>query len=163
MTMEKAKLPLLEAGKWLSLVLVLVFIGSLLLSGKESAAAFADVEAAVTGSAVLDEMQQADNQMVKRLYSLDPGDYEGVALYYPTTNMGAEEILLVKLKSTAQQETVKAAIDARLDRQLSTFDGYGVTQCEMLEKSVTLIKGNYILFIVAADTAPVVSAFQGAL
>lgn len=163
MTMEKVKLPLLEAGKWLSLVLVLVFIGRLLLSGRESSAAFSDVESAVLGSAVLDELQQADNQMVKRLYGLDPGDFEGLTLYYPTTNMGAEEILLVKLSSTAQQDAVKTAIDARLDRQLSTFEGYGVTQCEMLQKSVTLIQGNYILFIVAADTAPVVSAFQGAL
>lgn len=163
MTMEKTKLPLLEAGKWLSLVLVLVFIGSLLVSGKESAAAFSDVESAVTGAAVLDNMFPGDHQMIKRLYGLEPGDYEGISLYYPTTNMGAEEILLVKLKSTAQQEAVKAAIDARLATQLSNFDGYGVSQCEMLERSVTLVQGNYILLVVAEDTAPVVSAFQGAL
>lgn len=163
MTMEKAKLPLLEVGKWISLALVLVFIASLLVSGKESTAAFSDVEAAVTEAAQLDGMLLGDHQMIKRLYGLDPGNYEGITLYYPTTNMGAEEILLVKLKSTAQQDTVKAAIDARLATQLSNFDGYGVSQCEMLERSVTLVQGNYILLIVAEDTAPVVSAFQGAL
>lgn len=163
MTMEKAKLPLLEVGKWISLALVLVFIASLLVSGKESTAAFSDVEAAVTEAAQLDGMLLGDHQMIKRLYGLEPGNYEGITLYYPTTNMGAEEILLVKLKSTAQQDTVKAAIDARLATQLSNFDGYGVSQCEMLERSVTLVQGNYILLIVAEDTAPVVSAFQGAL
>lgn len=163
MTMEKARLPLLEVGKWLSLVLVLVFIASLLVSGKESAAAFSDVEAAVTEAAQLDGMLLGDHQMIKRLYGLEPGDYEGITLYYPTTNMGAEEILLVKLRSTSQQDAVKAAIDARLSTQLSNFDGYGISQCEMLERSVTLVQGNYILLIVAEDTAPVVSAFQGAL
>lgn len=163
MTKEKSMLPLLEVGKWLSLALVVVFIASLLVSGRESAAAFSDVETAVTGAAQLDTMLPADHQMIKRLYGLEPGDYEGITLYYPTTNMGADEILLVKLKSTAQQESVKAAIDTRLAAQLSNFDGYGVSQCEMLERSVTLVQGNYILLVVAEDTAPVVSAFQNAL
>lgn len=163
MTMEKAKLPLLEAGKWLSLVLVLIFIASLLVSGRESAAAFEQVETAVTDAATLDGMFLGDHQMIKRLYGLEPGDYEGIMLYYPTTNMGAEEILLVKLKSMDQQDTVKAAIDARLATQLSNFDGYGVAQCEMLERSVTLVQGNYILFVSAEDTALVVRAFQDAL
>lgn len=163
MTKEKSMLPLLEVGKWLSLALVVVFIASLLVSGRESAAAFSDVETAVTGAAQLDTMLPADHQMIKRLYGLEPGDYEGITLYYPTTNMGADEILLVKLKSTAQQESVKSAIDTRLAAQLSNFDGYGVSQCEMLERSVTLVQGNYILLVVAEDTAPVVSAFQNAL
>lgn len=163
MTMEKATLPLLEVGKWLSLVLVLVFIVSLLVSGKESSAAFVDVETAVTNAATLDNMLPGDHQLIKRLYGLEPGDYEGISLYYPTTNMGAEEILLVKLKTISQQDTVKSAIDARVATQLKSFDGYGIAQCEMLERSVTLIQGNYILLIVAEDTAPVVSAFQGAL
>ena len=163
MTKEKSMLPLLEVGKWLSLALVLVFIASLLISGRESAAAFDHVETAVTNAAQLDNMLLADHQMIKRLYGLEPGDYEGITLYYPTTNMGAEEILLVKLTSTAQQDTVKAAIDARLATQLSNFDGYGVSQCEMLERGVTLIQGNYILLVVAEDTAPVVSAFRNAL
>lgn len=163
MTMEKTKLPLLEVGKWLSLALVLVFIGSLLVSGKESSAAFSDVETAVTNAATLDNMLLGDHQMIKRLYGLEPGDYEGISLYYPTTNMGAEEILLVKLKNISQQDAVKTAIDARLATQFKNFDGYGIAQCEMLERSVTLVQGNYILLIVAEDTAPVVSAFQRAL
>lgn len=161
--MGRARLPLLEAGKWLSVVLVVIFIASLLASGTESAAAFSDVESAVTGAAPLTVMQQGDHQMIKRLYGLEPGDYEGITLYYPQTNMGAEELLLVKLKDVSQQETVKAAIDARLAAQKNSFEGYGVSQFEMLEQSVTLVQGNYILLAVAEDTAAVVSAFQGAL
>lgn len=161
--MGRARLPLLELGKWLSVVLVVIFISSLLASGRESEAAFPTVEGAVTGAASLDGMQQGDNQMIKRLYGLEPGDYEGITLYYPQTNMGAEEILLVKLRDVSQQETVKAAIDARLSTQKNSFEGYGVSQFEMLDQSVTLVQGNYVLLVVAADTAAVVSAFQGAL
>lgn len=162
MTWTKVKLPLLEALKWLSVVLVVLFLSTMLAKGKESQTEFSVMSEAVTASADLTSMQQADNQMIKRLYGLDPADYDGVLLYYPTTNMGAEELLLVKLKDTAQQETVSAAIEARLRTQKSSFDGYGVEQYAMLEKSVTELQGNYALLIVAADTEPVRQAFLGA-
>lgn len=162
MTWTKVKLPLLEALKWLSVVLVVLFLSTMLAKGKESQTEFSVMSEAVTASADLTSMQQADNQMFKRLYGLDPADYDGVLLYYPTTNMGAEELLLVKLKDTAQQETVSAAIEARLRTQKSSFDGYGVEQYAMLEKSVTELQGNYALLIVAADTEPVRQAFLGA-
>lgn len=158
----KVKLPLLETLKWLSVVLVVLFLSTMLAQGKESQTEFSVMSEAVTAAADLAPMQQADNQMIKRLYGLEPADYDGVLLYYPTTNMGAEELLLVKLRDTAQQETVAAAIAARLETQKSSFDGYGVEQYAMLEKSVTELQGNYALLIVAADTAPVRQAFLGA-
>ena len=118
---------------------------------------------AVTQAADLTPMQEADGQMVKRLYGLDPNDYEGVLLYYPTTNMGAEELLVIKLRDTTQQEAVTAAIDARMASQMSNFDGYGVGQYEMLEKRITEVRGNYILLVVASDPTPVQQAFLKAL
>ena len=84
-------------------------------------------------------------------------------MYYPTTNMGAEEILLVKLKDTSQQETVKAAMEERVETQKASFDGYGINQYEMLEQSVIEVRGNYMLLVVASDTAPVRQAFLDAL
>lgn len=163
MTWTKAKIPVLETIKWLSLVLVMVFLYLLMAQGRESRTAFPDMEAAVTGAADLSVMQQADNQMVKRLYGLDPGSYEGLVLYYPTTNMGAEELLLVKLSDVSQQDAVRAAVEARVASQKSSFDGYGVDQTEMLENCVIEVQGNYILLVVAADPAPVRQAFLDAL
>ena len=77
--------------------------------------------------------------------------------------MGAEELLLIQLKDTAQQQAIKDAIAARLDTQKKNFDGYGVDQYDMLENSIVEVQGNYILFISASDPAPVRKAFQGAL
>ena len=101
--------------------------------------------------------------MLGRLYGLAAGDYEGVMLYCPTTNMGAEELLVIKLKDTAQQETVKAALEARIQTQKNSFEGYGVTQFEMLEKAVIEVQGNFVLLVVAQDPAPVRKAFLDAL
>lgn len=149
--------------KWLALAAIAVFI--FLISGQEaeSAAAFPDVFAAVSAAADKTDMQEADNQMIRRLYGLDPADYEGIACLYPTTNMGAEELLVIKLASPDQRETAAAAVTARRDAQRAAFDGYGIEQCAMLDRSVIEVRGNYILFVCAEDTQPVVDAFRGAL
>lgn len=61
---------------------------------------------AVTASVDLSALQEGSVQMVKRLYGLNPSDFDGCLLYYPQTNMEAEELLLLKLRDTSQQEAV---------------------------------------------------------
>ncbi len=146
-----------------AIVLMLVYVVSLFRGEKESSAAFADVETAVMSAADLSTMQKAENRMIKRLYGLSAGDYEGLTLYYPTTNMGAEEIFLVKLADQSQKEAVLAAVNERLAGQKKAFDGYGVGQTELLNASVIDDRGNYILFVVNQDAAAIDAAFAGSL
>ena len=103
-------------------------------------------------------------QGVKRLYGLNPSDFDGCLLYYPQTNMEAEELLLLKLRDTSQQEAVRAAVEARLETQKTSFDGYGLEQYDLLTNhSILDIRGNYVLFVVHKDAAAVQQAFRGAL
>lgn len=159
----KVKISLLEAGKWICVLLVVAFLVSECGSGKESSTDFGTMKEAVVAAAEVDLMQEADNQMVKRLYGLDPSDFEGVLLYTPTTNMGAEELLVIKLSSLSQQEAVTAAIEARIATQMDSFEGYAQTQYEMLENAVVEVHGNYILFVSASNPAPLRQAFLDAL
>ena len=104
------------------------------------------------------------NQMVKRLYGLDPAAFESCILYYPNTNMMAEELLILKLSDTAQQQSVRAAIEARVETQKTTFDGYGVEQYALLTDNCIIdIRGNFVLFVVNADCDAAQKAFAGAL
>lgn len=157
------KLPLIEILKWAMLLLLIGFLVLQMGQGKLSNTTFDKMSAAVTEGLDLSQMQPADNQMLKRLYGLDPSAYEGCLLYYPTTNMGAEELLLVKLSDVAQQETVEAAIQSRLTAQKTSFDGYGIEQMELLEHCVIEVRGNYVLFIVHAEADAVRQAFADAL
>jgi len=157
------KLPLIEILKWAMLLLLIGFLVLQMGQGKLSNTAFEEMSAAVTEGLDLSQMQPADNQMLKRLYGLDPSVYEGCLLYYPTTNMGAEELLLVKLSDIAQQETVETAIQSRLTAQKTSFDGYGIEQMELLEHCVIEVRGNYVLFIVHAEADAVRQAFVDAL
>lgn len=161
--MKSTKIILLEVLKWLFVAALCVFLYFMLSANRESRAAFSDVQEAVISAADLTPMAEGDNQTFKRLYGLSANDYENVLLYYPTTNMGAEELLLIQLKDLSQQQAVKDAIESRLDTQKKSFDGYGVDQYAMLEKAVVEVQGNYILLVVANDPAPVRKAFLGAL
>ena len=105
---------------------------------------FDAVSSAVLQSIDLTDMQEADAQMVRRLYGFAPSEMDGCLLYYPATNMGARELLLVKLSDLSQQTSVSDAIQARRQTQMKSFEGYGVEQYDLLSNSVVEIQGNYI-------------------
>lgn len=160
----KAKLSVYEIARWAAVLVALIYLFSMFGGNTVSSANAEDVAAAVTQTIDMTNMVQADNQMVKRLYGLDPASFESCILYYPTTNMMAEELLIVKLSDMAQQEQVRAAAEARLATQKTTFEGYGVEQFDMLtNNSVIEIRGNYVLFVVNAACADARKAFLGAL
>ena len=113
--------------------------------------------------------QPGDNQMFKRLYGLDPEAYDGVLLYYPTTNMNAEELLLIKLKGSSQeeireqQEIVQTAMETRRQTQMHTFEGYAPQQYATLEHSVIDVQGNYLLFVSGDFAQQTQTAFEKSL
>jgi hypothetical protein len=158
------KTGIFEISRWTAVVLALVCLLTMFGSNKWSSADPAEVEAAVIAELDMSAMVKADNQMVKRLYGLDPAAFESCILYYPNTNMMAEELLILKLSDTAQQQSVRAAIEARVETQKTTFDGYGVEQYALLTDNCIIdIRGNFVLFVVNADCDAAQKAFAGAL
>ena len=155
---------LYEIGRWAAVIAELVILLVLFGGNSVSGADPQEVAQAVTDVIDMENMQLADNQMVKRFYGLDPADYEGCILYYPNTNMMAEEVLIVKLKDISQQQTVSDAIETRLQTQKNTFEGYGVEQFDLLTNhAVVELRGNYVLFVVSDHAEAARKAFRGAL
>ena len=146
--------------KTAALAAIVFFLFTRMSGSRLSTVTFADMQSAVTGAADINTMQQADNQMIKRLYVLDPALFDGISLYYPLTNMGAEELFLVRLRDISQQDEVREAIDNRLSTQKKSFEGYGIEQSAMLNRSVSEVRGNYAIFVSADDTAPMKTAFD---
>ncbi len=142
---------------------LLAFIVVLQRGDKTSTADIGDVATAVTAQLDLSNVQEGTNSDLKKYYGLSASDYEGVVYYAPVSNMDAEELLIIKLKDTSQADTVESAIQSRLETQKNTFDGYGVEQYNLLEKSVLDVKGNYILYVVHADASKADQAFKNSL
>ena len=153
-----------EIARWAAVLAAVVSLFVMFGGNTASSALPEDVAEAVTQTIDMTNMVEADNQMIKRLYGLDPSAFEGCILYYPTTNMMAEELLIVKLSDMSQQDAVRAAAEARLQTQKNTFEGYGVEQFDMLtNNSVIDIRGNYVLFVVNPNCDEAQKAFRGAL
>ncbi len=155
--------PVFTGIKVLALILMIVFVVSEFSFEKESKAAFSDVSAKVSAKFNMDNVLTGDNQMIKRLYGIDPNEYAGVTLYYPSTNMGSEELLLVKLSDESQKETVRDAMQKRVDSQKKVFEGYAPDQVAMLEKAKIDVEGNYLLMVSSENPDEVVNEFLKAL
>ena len=141
------------------LILIILFLVRQRTSDRPSSTDFDTMWRALTAAADLTPMQEADNQMLKRLYGLDPNEYEGARLYYPNTNMGAEELLLIRLSDSSQKEAISSAIQGRLATQKKSFDGYGADQTAMLENSIVRVRESFALFVSAADPGSVEKVF----
>lgn len=153
-----------EFSRWMVAAAAVIALIAMFGGNTVSDADPAEVTAAVTAQIDMTNMLEGDNQMVKRFYGLDPANYEACYLYYPTTNMMAEELLVIKLSDMSQQEEVRAAVEARIETQKNTFEGYGVEQFEMLtNNAVVEIRGNYVLFVVNANSQAALDAFLDAL
>lgn len=150
---------------WLSfirygmLMLLVVFIVALLGADKTSETKIETVEKAVEKEVPLTGMHSVQSQMVKRLYGLNVNDYEGVVLYISDSNMGAKELLIVKLADTSQAEAVESAVQTRIENQENSFEGYGVEQYQLLQEHVLDVEGNYVFFMVHKEAQKAQKAF----
>ena len=155
---------LYEIARWSAAVAAVISLIWMFGGNTVSNADPAEVAEAVVETIDMENMLEADNQLIKRFYGLDPASFEGCILYYPTTNMMAEEVLIVKLKDMSQQEQVRTAIEKRIETQKTTFEGYGVEQFELLtNNAVVEVRGNYVLFVVNANSQAALDAFLDAL
>lgn len=160
----KWKLSFLELARIVLAAITVFLLIFLMGSAPETNVSLEELEAVTAPQLLEGEAQKADERMLRRLYGLNPSDYAEVVLYYPASNMGVEELLLVKLNDTAQAETVEAAIAARLAAQKQSFDGYGVEQTALLNNNaVTEVRGRYILFAVGVNAQAIRQAFLDAL
>ena len=157
------KVVLSGIGKWLCVILFVMFILSKGKKNFTSPASFEQVSERVQSVLDFSTMEEADNQMIKRIYHLEPGDYENILCYYPTTNMDATEFLLIRFKSQDQAEAAVSAANARIASQMASFEGYGVTQYAMLEKSVVDASGGYLLYVTSDNSDAVDRTYAGAL
>ena len=153
-----------EVARWAAVVIGLISLITMFGGNTVSDADPAAVEAAVVETIDMTNMLKADNKLIKRFYGLDPSAFEACILYYPTTNMMAEELLIVKLSDMSQQDMVRTAAEKRIATQKTTFEGYGVEQFEMLSNNAVVeVRGNYILFVVNANSADAREAFLDAM
>lgn len=156
-------LGLVTALKLLLLAAAALFLVTQLLGARRSAAPFGTVADAVCGAADLAVMDEGDNQMLRRLYRLEPEAYPEHLLYCPASNMSVEELLLLRLPEGADADAVRAALEERVASQIAAYEGYGPEQVALLKAAAVEVRGGYALLVVGAEPEAVRRAFLGAL
>ena len=149
--MNKQSISVLTILRIVMVAALIIFMILLQARDKTSNASLEDVAQSVAGAIDLEGMEESTNQMFRKFYGLNAGDYEGVTLYAPASNMNAEELLVIKLQDSSQADSVTQAINSRLETQMNSFEGYGVEQYDMLENHVLDVLGNFILYLVHPD------------
>lgn len=149
--------------KKIFIVLLAVFILFDLFGDRTSKADINAVADETAKAAGFDDMNRAENRMIKRFYGVNPKEYDGAVLYAPQDNMDVHELFIVKLKDVSQQETIERAIEERLDTQIKSFEGYGAEQVALLQKHVLEVKGNYVFYMVGENAQAARKAFLNSL
>lgn len=153
-----------EICRWAAAAAAIVFLISLGTPPADSHADPRKVMEAACGSAEMTNMQQAPNQVIKRIYGINPSDYEYCVLYYPLTNMDVDELLIARYSDAEQESALCAAAGNRLDSQKQVFESYGVGQTELLTNhSVIDSCGGFFLFAVNTRSDDIHEAFIKAL
>lgn len=133
-------------------VLVVILLGVMIstqFAEKNSKSSVGTVEANILSSIEKGKnMEKSTNRMLKKMYGLNAGDYEGVVFYKPVSGMDAQEMLIIKLKNSQQKESVVAAIEKRLASQKNVFDGYGIEQTALLNNAIIDARGNFVFYVV---------------
>ena len=105
-------------------------------------------------------MTKGTTQDLKKYYGLNSNDFDGVMLYIPDDVMSVNEILVVKLKDRSQAEEVEKAVETRRKTQKNSFEGYGVQQTKLINSSVMVSRGYYVLFTISEDADAIYEAFK---
>ncbi len=133
------------------------------LRNRESRVPASEVFKAVTAQVQTEKMEQTTDRYFKKYYGLNAADFDDVLYYAPVSNMDAEELLIVKLKSTDQAEALTEAILKRQADKEQSFEGYAPEQYALAQEYILDVQGNYVLFVIDPEAEKIDSAFAGAL
>lgn len=119
-----------------------------------------DINEKIKESVDISNMNVGDSEKLEKLYDINSEDLEDFALYTPSTNIEANEILVMKVKDSSKMDDIKDKISARIDGQAANFKDYLPDEYYLIEKHVLKTKDNYILFVISEDADKIEKAFD---
>lgn len=144
-------------------LLLVIYIGMLLSSKENSNASFASVEKAVYSAVSSKTLEEADGQLLKRLYGINEKEFDDIILSYTNETMGVEEILLIKDGDAESMDAAEEAVLKRIRTQKKNFEGYGEEQVKLLNQAVVERRGKFLLFVVSPNAEKCRKAFLNTL
>ena len=155
--MKNGKLDRINLLKYLMVVLLIIYVVFLVTREGDNTVSVDTIEKNITKAVKLEGMKKGTTQDLKKYYSLNANDYEGISLYIPDDVMSVNEILVIKV---SQIETVEKAVESRVNTQEKNFEGYGVEQTKLIHAAIIETRGRYVLLAVSKDADRIDAAFK---
>jgi len=114
----------------------------------------------VKQSADISQMKEGDAEKLKKLYGIDSSKLSEFALYTASSNIKADELLVIKVKDTKDIEDIKSRISDRIEKQSQSFKDYLPDEYSLIEKHVLKDSGEFILFDISKDSDKVEDSFN---
>lgn len=152
-----------EVGKYLAVFLLLVYVALLLIYSSGSTKSFEEVANQVEDGIEKEHLVKQNAQAVKRYYGVNSADYEGVLLYTSKDSISPEEILLVKVKTDRQVQSLQDAVWQRVESRKNSFENIAPDQVAVLEKAQILVRGRFVFLIVSQNAQEYSSLFTNSL
>ncbi len=159
----KESLDKFDIIKGFLIICTIVFFVACLHQPKDSKTPFQDVYTATIQNIDVSNMEQKDNQAIKRFLLLSPDLYNNIVYLKDTNSMGASEIVIVEFKNNQQAKAFEEAMRNRQKAQKNVFDGYIEEQATLVKKSIIYTRANYGIFIVHSDCETILTQFKEAL
>lgn len=161
--MSDRKQKIISIMRYVTFVLIILFVVLLLLFTSGSNKPFEDIKRSVESVLDTTNLKKQDSSDLKRKMGLNEADYAGVMYYSSEFSISAEEVLLVKVKKNAQVSEVLDAIENRIESRKEDFEGYAPEVIQLLDDSKQSVRGKYILYVCAPKADEYMAAFNKSL
>lgn len=123
-------------------------------SAKTITAAPSEITAAVLEEITINSaLEKGMDDMSIYFAELDTSVLEDVSYYMCASGAYPDEIAVFKFNTAEAAEQNKAAVQTRLDKQISTYETYTPDEFYKLEDAVLTVKGNYIFYFVTENNS----------
>ncbi len=114
----------------------------------------ADAQTLLSSSAFTETLEEIDRDTACSLYGIDSATVTGSAVY-GSTGATAEELALFTFEDSDGAEAAATALGYRIEDRKEELADYLPDEISKLDEAVVETRGNSVLFVVAADYAPV--------
>lgn len=142
---------------------LLIYLGILCMRGYAKDVSISEIRKDFESKELLTGIDEMKDKDLRRYFGIEGKECEGYFYYKAESPMAVDELLVLKAKNAQDAERFKEAAVKRLDNQLESFEGYGVTQTAQLKKAYALAEGNYVIYMAGDQAGKWKSAFESAI
>lgn len=106
------------------------------------------------------ELQPQSSQRIESSYQLHLSNAESFIAYGPISYMNVEEITIFRQQDQTKRKELYQKAWKHIEQQKKSFEGYGITQMELLKKARVVEAGNYIFCVVGEHADEILTALK---